>query len=254
MVVKKLPKPIMILEDQMEMKHRDNDKTTSSSSTHNKEEQVAQPVIDDDLVLVTNSDSVDSDYISSTIYLGAGCYWGTQKYINESFQKICCPNSISTTTVGFMSPDPDTDNDADLNPSYANVCSGSATGPYIEVLKVELKPEVATAETLKELLRFFFRFHDPTQFERQGYDIGPQYSSYIFATSDAQRAIAEEVLNDLQGLIRLGRVRSYLKTTLCTKICEANSFYPAHEAHQKYLDKNSDGYCNHYMRFHVWPE
>ena len=186
--------------------------------------------------------------LSNTIYLGAGCYWGTQKYINHTFQKICRPESIEATTVGFMSPDPD----AVPNPSYKNVCSGS-TG-YIEVLKVELKPEATTEETLKELLRFFFQFHDPTQSDRQGYDIGSQYKSYIFTTNETQRTIAEEVLNDLQDLIRRGKVRSYRTTTVHTKIGDATEFYSAHEAHQRYLDKNPDGYCNHFMRFHVWPE
>ena len=95
--------------------------------------------------------------ISNTVTLGAGCYWGTEKFIRKDFQKLF-PNSIKTATVGFMSPDPN----APKNPSYQAVCSGS-TG-HVEVLLVELNDPNAHFE---ELVRFFYMFHDPTTKNRQ---------------------------------------------------------------------------------------
>ena len=69
--------------------------------------------------------------LSSHVTLGAGCYWGTEKYVRKDFQKKF-PNSVKSATVGFMSANAS----AQKNPSYAAVCSG-ATG-HVEVLEVEL--------------------------------------------------------------------------------------------------------------------
>lgn len=96
--------------------------------------------------------------ISHTLALGAGCYWGTEKYVVKDFQKKF-PNSIKKAKVGFMSVDPE---NAIKNPNYRQVCSGT-TG-YVEVLYVELNDP---ASTFEPLVRFFFQFHDPTTKDRQ---------------------------------------------------------------------------------------
>lgn len=127
------------------------------------------------------------------------------------------------------------------------VCSGT-TG-HIEVLFVELNdPE----HTYEPLIRFFFQFHDPTTFQRQGNDEGPQYSSAIFCADEGQKEIAEQVRKELQMLVTAGKVR-YAEDTVRTGIFGLNPFYPAHEEHQRYLEKNPSGYCNHYYRFREWP-
>ncbi|KAL3934429.1 MAG: hypothetical protein SGARI_003385, partial [Bacillariaceae sp.] len=123
--------------------------------------------------------------IASTLALGAGCYWGTEKYIVKDFQKKH-PGCIETAKVGFMSPDPN----AMKDPSYRQVCSGS-TG-HVEVLNIELSKEASTAELFEDLIKFFFQFHDPTTLNRQGNDAGTQYASVIFCSSPEQKAIAQK--------------------------------------------------------------
>merc|ERR1712151_132752 len=134
--------------------------------------------------------------MSTNLALGAGCYWGTEKYVKKNFQEMF-PNSILSAKVGFMSPDPN----AMKNPSYRQVCSGS-TG-HVEVLDIELNdPE----KHFEELIKFFFMFHDPTTKDRQGNDVGTQYGSVIFCSDDAQKEIAKNVKDDLQKAISVKKV------------------------------------------------
>ena len=183
-----------------------------------------------------------SKSLSSTVSLGAGCYWGTEKYIKKEFQKLF-PGSIKTARVGFMSPE----KDHPENPSYRQVCSG-ATG-HVEVLHVELNDPDAHFE---ELMKFFYLFHDPTTLNRQGNDAGTQYASAIFVADDKQKQIAEKVKNDLQGYLNNNKSR-YSGKEIVTKIYDATKFYEAEEYHQEYLMKNPSGYCNHFYRFLDWP-
>ena len=173
--------------------------------------------------------------MSSTLALGAGCYWGTEKYIKKDFQKIH-PNSIKSASVGFMSPDPN----AMKNPSYRQVCSGS-TG-HVEVLNIELSQESTNEQVMEDLIRFFFQFHDPTTANRQGNDAGTQYASAIFTNDDAQERIANKVKAELQALLDAGKVNAYYGKTVETYITGANTFYEAHEEHQEYLMKHPNGY------------
>jgi peptide-methionine (S)-S-oxide reductase len=154
------------------------------------------------------------------------------------------PGSIESSSVGFMSPDPN----AIKNPSYRQVCSGTTS--HVEVLQVELKNPDAHFE---ELIKFFFMFHDPTTKDRQGNDAGTQYASWIFCTDEEQLRIAHKVKEELQTLITAGKVKGYNQKTVSTNIGPANEYYPAHEEHQEYLMKNPLGYCNHRFRFKEWP-
>ena len=170
--------------------------------------------------------------MSTNFALGAGCYWGTEKYVKKDFQEMF-PNSILSAKVGFMSPDPN----AMKNPTYRQVCSGS-TG-HVEVLNVELNdPE----KHFEKLVRFFFQFHDPTTKNRQGNDVGTQYASCIFCSDEKQTNIAKKVINELQGHIDSGRIKSYAKKKVETYIANTTAFYEAHEDHQEYLMKNPNGY------------
>mmetsp|Transcript_9207 Transcript_9207/g.25881 ORF Transcript_9207/g.25881 Transcript_9207/m.25881 type:complete len:233 (+) Transcript_9207:138-836(+) len=192
----------------------------------------------------TCNNAPSAGVIESTVALGAGCYWGTEKFIKKDFQKRY-PDSIKSAKVGFMSPNPD----AVKNPSYRAVCSGS-TG-HVEVLNVELNdPE----KHYEELIKFFFMFHDPTTKDRQGNDAGTQYASVIFTAGDEQARIAEKVKVELQGLVDAKKVARYANSKVETKIVAANPFYEAHAEHQEYLMKNPSGYCNHFFRFKDWPE
>ena len=182
--------------------------------------------------------------LSSTLALGAGCYWGTEKFVTKNFQKYF-PGSVKSASVGFMNPDPN----GIANPSYEQVCRGT-TG-HVEVLKVELsKPN----EHYEELIRFFFQFHDPTTLNRQGNDRGSQYASYVFTTDDEQKRVAEKVKGELQQLIDGEKLTCFAEGTVATLVSDYTTFYPAHEEHQQYLEKNPRGYCNHRVRFAEWPE
>ena len=182
--------------------------------------------------------------ISNTLALGAGCYWGTEKFIVKDFQKKF-PGAIQDAQVGFMSPDPN----AVKDPSYRQVCSGT-TG-HVEVLYVTLSDPKTTFEPL---IRFFFQFHDPTTKDRQGNDAGTQYASVVFCGDEAQQQIANKVKGELQKLVSDGKIKNYANPTVETAIVKMNPFYPAHQEHQQYLEKNPLGYCNHFYRFKEWPE
>lgn len=181
--------------------------------------------------------------MSKTLAIGAGCYWGTEKYVVKDFQKKF-PGSIEDASVGFMSPN----DNAKSNPSYREVCTGT-TG-HVEVLNVVLKDPDAHFE---ELVKFFFMFHDPTTKNRQGNDVGTQYASVLFCSDNQQIAVATKVKEDLQKAIHKKLVTSYDRDTVETGIVPYTKYYPAHEEHQKYLEKNPSGYCNHRYRFREWP-
>lgn len=119
------------------------------------------------------------------------------------------------------------------NPTYEETCTGR-TG-HAEVVRVVFDPATIDLETL---LRHFWEAHDPTQGNRQGNDIGPQYRSIILVTDEAQREIAEHsraAYDD--ALARVGR------GPITTAIEPLETFYYAEDYHQQYLAKNPDGYC-----------
>eukprot|EP00536_Pseudo-nitzschia_multiseries_P005759 jgi/Psemu1/13406/gm1.13406_g len=186
--------------------------------------------------------------IASTLAIGAGCYWGTEKYIVKDFQKMH-PGCIANAKVGFMNPDPN----GIKNPSYRQVCSGS-TG-HVEVLNIELSDEAAsTPEVFEDLMKFFYMFHDPTTLNQQGNDRGTQYGSVVFVSSPDQRKIAERVKDELQLHMDSKVITSYQRKKVETTIADYTTFYEAHEEHQEYLAKNPSGYCNHRYRFKSWPK
>lgn len=120
----------------------------------------------------------------------------------------------------------------------------------MEVLNVELNDPAL----FEELIRFFFKFHDPTTLNRQGNDVGTQYSSVIFCADEEQIKIANNVKEELQQLMDGGKVTTYTEGKIHTGVVPYTDFYAAHEEHQEYLSKNPLGYCNHRYRFRDWPE
>jgi len=177
--------------------------------------------------------------LSNKASFGAGCYWGTENYILKKFNSLA-PGSVKSGAVGFMHPSAN----APANPSYREVCSGR-TG-FVEVYDCEFDGK---SETYERLCRFFFSFHDPTTQDRQGNDRGTQYSSVLFFYDDAQKAIAERVKGEVQDLINQGKIRNYESKQITTAVIPATKFYAAQEDHQKYLEKNPWGYCNHAYRW-----
>ena len=156
------------------------------------------------------------------VYLAGGCYWGLEKLLLE------LPGVINTE-VGFAGG------------HIKNVC-------YKEVTK----GDTGHAETVKvifddnhlkfhDLLSYFFKIHNPTTINQQGNDRGSQYRSVIFCINIDQEVIAKKVID----LVNQSTVWG---APIVTEIEKYDVFYPAEESHQKYLQKNPDGYSCHFKR------
>lgn len=151
---------------------------------------------------------------------GLGCFWGAERKFWE------LGDGVWITAVGYAAG-------FTPNPTYEEVCSGR-TG-HNEVVLVVHDPKVVSYE---HLLKTFWENHDPTQGMRQGNDVGTQYRSGIYVTSDVQRRAAGESRTVYgAALARKG----YAAPT--TEIVDAGTFYFAEGYHQQYLAKNPRGYC-----------
>ncbi|GMQ92762.1 MAG: peptide-methionine (S)-S-oxide reductase MsrA [Acidimicrobiia bacterium] len=157
----------------------------------------------------------------AVVYVGMGCFWGAESI----FWKL---PGVYTTAVGYMGGFTE-------NPTYEDVCTGR-TG-HAEVALVAYDPEVVTFD---RILKSFWEEHDPTQKDRQGNDVGSQYRSVIYWTTEDQRTAALEAMK-VYGVA----LRDAGYEAIATEIAEAGAFYYAEEYHQQYLAKNPGGYCNH---------
>jgi peptide-methionine (S)-S-oxide reductase len=150
---------------------------------------------------------------------GLGCFWGAERIFWQT-------DGVYSTAVGYaggFTP----------NPTYEEVCSGR-TG-HTEAVQVVFDPAVVSYDAL---LKRFWEGHDPTQGMRQGNDVGTQYRSAIYCTTDAQLAAAKASRDMYQE-----RVRTAGYGEITTEIREAPTFYYAESYHQQYLAKNPNGYC-----------
>jgi len=152
-------------------------------------------------------------------YFGLGCFWGAERLFWEI-------PGVFTTAVGYQGGHTP-------NPTYEEVCS-ARTG-HAEVVKVVFDPAKVSYE---QLLKVFWESHDPTQGMRQGNDVGTQYRSAIFVTSDAQKQAAVASRDAFQPVLSGG---GYADIT--TDIAGAGEFWYAEDYHQQYLAKNPAGYC-----------
>ncbi len=152
-------------------------------------------------------------------YFGLGCFWGAER-------KFWQTDGVYSTSVGYQAG-------LTPNPTYEEVCSGK-TG-HNEVVQVVYDPSKVSFE---QLLAVFFESHDPTQGMRQGNDVGTQYRSGIYVTSDAQREAAEKAK---QAYAKKLADAGYGPVT--TEVLEAPEFFYAEAYHQQYLSKNPNGYC-----------
>ena len=162
------------------------------------------------------------NFKNDVIYLAGGCYWGLEKLLLDL-------SGVNETEVGFVGGHI-------KNVCYKEVTKGD-TG-HAETVKVNFD---SSKLTLQDLLRYFFKIHDPTTLNQQGNDRGSQYRSAIFYTHDNQRIIAEEI-------IQLVNQSSAWNSPILREIEKFDVFYPAEESHQKYLQKNPDGYSCHFIR------
>jgi peptide methionine sulfoxide reductase msrA/msrB len=160
--------------------------------------------------------------IHETAILAGGCFWGMEEIVRK------IPGVVKTT-VGYSGG-------TTKDPTYEDVCTGM-TG-HAEAIQVVFDPARLNYETL---LDYFFRMHDPTTLNQQHNDIGTQYRSAIFFTSDEQKQAAERVKARWDKSGKFNR-------PITTEITAATAFYPAEEYHQKYLIKHPGGYTCHVLQ------
>ena len=156
---------------------------------------------------------------TEVVYFGMGCFWGAERV----FWSI---PGVYTTAVGYVGGHTP-------NPTYEEVCSGM-TG-HTEAVLVVYDPDVVP---LEQLLKTFWEEHDPTQGMRQANDVGTQYRSAIYWTTEEQRQTIEASAR-AYGL----GLRDAGYGTITTELAPSGPFYFAEEYHQQYLDKNPNGYC-----------
>ncbi len=154
------------------------------------------------------------------VYFALGCFWGAERAFWTR------GDGIWVTAVGYQGG-------STPNPTYEEVCTGR-TGHTESVLVVYDPAKIA----FEALLKTFWESHDPTQGYRQGNDVGTQYRSAIYTTTDAQLKAAQ-TSRDMYAaaLAKAGR------GAITTEIAPAPEFYFAEDYHQQYLAKNPGGYC-----------
>jgi peptide-methionine (S)-S-oxide reductase len=155
------------------------------------------------------------------IWFGTGCFWGTE----EIFWQI---PGVWTTAVGYaggFTP----------YPTYEEVCSG-LTG-HAEAVRIVFDPAKVS---LASLLKVFWETHDPTQGMRQGNDLGSQYRSAVYYTSEDQLPLIEKS-RELYGPV----IADAGYGEITTEVAPASTFYYAEGYHQQYLYKNPNGYRCH---------
>ena len=180
--------------------------------------ETSMPVVEPHVVLGTPIVPPFPDETASAIF-GMGCFWGAERL----FWKL--PN-VYTTAVGYAGG-------TTPNPTYEEACSGR-TG-HTEAVLVVFDPSLISYD---ELLKTFWEGHDPTQGMRQGSDVGSQYRSAVYWTTDAQRdavLASRDLYQQALNGARHGQIS--------TEIAEAGTFYYAENYHQQYLARNPNGYC-----------
>jgi peptide-methionine (S)-S-oxide reductase len=146
------------------------------------------------------------------VSFAAGCFWG----VEHAFLQLA---GVSKTTCGYQGGQ-------SQNPTYEDICHKD-TG-HAEVVLVEFNPATISFD---RLLDAFFFMHDATQLNRQGPDVGTQYRSSIFPTTDEQTSKSLDKIN-------------FLGKSIVTQIEDFDTFYDAESNHQHYLAKNPGGYCH----------
>ncbi len=163
---------------------------------------------------------------TETAYFAGGCFWGVEHLFRQK------PGVLGAVSgyMGGTTP----------NPNYEQVCSG-ATG-HAETVRVIFEPDKVSYE---ELARLFFAIHDPTQLNRQGWDVGTQYRSAVFPVSEAQKQTVEKLLSLL-------RDKGWEPVTTLEN---AGTFYPAEGYHQRYIENHPSRACHTPVpRFDKGPE
>jgi peptide-methionine (S)-S-oxide reductase/peptide methionine sulfoxide reductase msrA/msrB len=150
------------------------------------------------------------------IYLAGGCFWGTEKYLSNI-------HGIIKTDVGYANGNTE-------NPSYQEVCHNN-TG-HAETVRVFYNPQQIRLEFI---LNLYYDVIDPTSVNRQGGDSGTQYRTGIYYVDSNDLEVIQTSIQELQ---------TKYEKPIAIEVLPLQNYYLAEEYHQKYLDKNPNGYCH----------
>ena len=156
-------------------------------------------------------------------YFATGCFWGAER----RFWNL---SGVISTSVGYMGG-------TTKSPTYQEVCTGKTN--HAEMVEVVFDPELISYQ---RLLEEFWVMHDPTSLNKQGGDIGTQYRSAIFTTTAEQLDLAQktrQVYNDVLKSAGLGEIVTQIQSA------DGVEYFLAEEYHQRYLEKNPNGYDCH---------
>ncbi|NCI50084.1 peptide-methionine (S)-S-oxide reductase MsrA [Sediminibacterium roseum] len=172
-----------------------------------------------------NNEKIPAGVKTETAVFGEGCFWCTEAF----FQRL---EGVYKVESGYGGGHVE-------NPTYEQVCDKN-TG-HVELARIVYDPAKITYD---ELLEVFWKTHDPTTYEQQGADIGPQYKSVVFYMNDEQKQKAEHYKAEL------GKSGAWSKP-IVTEIQPFKNFYPAEQYHQNYYNDNQgQSYC----RFVIAPK
>ena len=159
----------------------------------------------------------------ATAYFATGCFWGAER-------RMWNLPGVIATRVGYMGGTTE-------NPTYEEVCTGKTL--HAEMVEVLFDSSIIS---YRRLCEEFWVMHDPTSLNQQGGDIGTQYRSSIYCTTDEQLQIAKATRDEYQVALTSEGIGE-----IVTEILSSNGvpFYPAEEYHQRYLAKNPNGYDCH---------
>ena len=150
--------------------------------------------------------------------LAGGCFWGMQDLIRKR-------PGVLRTRVGYTGGH-------NSNPTYPNHPG------HAEAIEIEFDPALVS---YRDLLELFFQIHDPTTRDRQGNDVGSSYRSEIFYTSDDQRVVALDTIDDVNA-------SGLWPAPVVTEVTPAATFWEAEPEHQDYLERIPNGYTCHFPR------
>lgn len=150
------------------------------------------------------------------LVIAGGCFWGVEELFRTQ-------TGVVDTEVGYTGGE-------NSHPAYEHHPG------HAEAIKITYDP---TLTTEAELFDYFFQIHDPTTMNRQGNDVGSSYRSAIFYSSEAQKQEAESAI---------ARNQIHWEAHIVTQLEPLQTFWPAEDYHQDYLQKNVGGYTCHFER------
>lgn len=154
--------------------------------------------------------------------LAGGCFWGMQELMRKY-------DGIIHTRVGYTGG-------TISNPTYNDLRTGQSG--HAEAMEITFDPEIIS---YRDILAVFFQIHDPTTLNRQGNDVGSQYRSAIFYTSEKQKFMAEKTIKDVE-------ISGLWPGEVVTEVKPAEIFWEAESEHQDYLQRYPNGYTCHFPR------